>query len=211
MFHSKIATMKCSSSVATRAKNMEKSSANVAASKPKVLHIKASPVKEPTPIKPQCPPAGQTIVLFSLNDNTKAIHNKENSTNKEHDRTLEEGLEESGYLSMHNSQIDDHHEEEEDGHIQEKPTETLLPSAAPQEDTQSPNHSPSKCQGKMNSSSPVSLVAASTPVERPRRRATQYPLLSSPSDHESDPNLPLVKFGRDVCKELRKSYLKNKR
>ncbi|XP_039995289.1 F-box only protein 5 [Xiphias gladius] len=209
MFHSKKATIKCSCYEATRADKMEKSSASVAAAKSKVHHLKPSPAKEPTPIKPQWPPASVTTVLFSLNNDTRAVHNKENSTNKEHERTLDEGLEESGYLSLQNSQIDDHHEDEEDDHVQGKPTATLLPSSTHQEGT--PNHSPSKCQGRKNSSSPVALVTASTPVLRPRRRTAAHPLSSPPFDHDSDPNLPILKFQRAVCEELTKNYLKNKR
>ncbi|XP_070772514.1 F-box only protein 5 [Enoplosus armatus] len=203
MFHCKKVIMKCPRYEATRANNMEKSSA----AESKVLHLKASPVKEPNPIKPQCPPAGVTTVLFSLNNNTKAVHNKENSTSREHDRTLDEGFEDSGYLSLHNSQIDDHHGDEEDDHVQGKSTAILLPSAAStcQEKTISPKKSPSKCQGRTNSSRPVSQVA--TPVGGPRRRNTTYSLSSTPSD----PNLPILNFQRAVCEELAKSYRKNKR
>ncbi|KAG8000259.1 F-box only protein 5 [Nibea albiflora] len=105
------------------ANNMEKRSAAVES---KVLHLKASPVKPPTPVKPQSPPNDVTTVLFSLNDNTRPVHNKENSS-REHDGHLDEAFEDSGYLSLHNSQIHDHHGEEEDDHIQEKLRATLLP------------------------------------------------------------------------------------
>lgn len=210
MFHCKKVTMKCPRYEATMASNMEKSSA---AAESRVLHLKASPVKEPIPIKPQCPPAGVTTVLFSLNNTTSAVHNKENSTSREHDRTLDEGLEDSGYLSLHNSQIDDHHGDEEDDHIQGKPTVTLLPSAAAthQERTISPKTSPSKCKGRTNSSNPVLLRAASTPVDFHKRRTAAYSLSSTPSNHHNDPNLPILKFQRAVCEELAKSYKKNKR
>lgn len=206
MFHCKKAIMKCPGYDATMASNVEKSSA----AESKVLHLKASPVKEPTPIKLQCPPAGVTTVLFSLN---KAVHNKENSTNREHDRTLDEGFEDSGYLSLHNSQIDEHHGDEEDDHIQGKPTVTLLPpapAAAHQEKTTSPKNSPSKCQGRTNYIRPASVVAASTPVGRHRRTAA-YSLSSTPSNHHNDPNLPILKFQQAVCEELKKDYRKNKR
>ncbi|XP_070697357.1 F-box only protein 5 [Pempheris klunzingeri] len=202
MFHCKKVAMKCPRYEATRANNM-------AAAESKVLHLKASPVKEPkTPIKPQCPPAGVTTVLFSHNNNTRPVHNKENSTSREQGGTLDEVFEDSGYLSLHNSQIDDHHGDEEDEHIQGKPTATLQPCAAThQEKTISPKNSPSKCQGRTNH--PASLVAASTPVDRHRR--TAYSLSSTPSDHHSDPNLPILKFQQTVCEELAKSYRKNKR
>ncbi|XP_044228825.1 F-box only protein 5 [Thunnus albacares] len=212
MFHYKKVTMKCPHYKSARANNMEK----VSAVESKVLHLKASPVKELTPIKPQCPPSGVTTVLFSLNNNndTRAVHDKENSTDsRAHDRTLEEGFEDSGYLSLHTSQAEDHHVDEEDDHIQGRSTEILLPpsAAAQHERTISPKPSPTKCQGRMSSGRHASLVAASTPVDRPRRRALTYSLSSTPSDHHDDPNLPLLKFQRAVCEELAKSYRKNKR
>lgn len=202
--------MKCPHYEAARANNMEKSSA----AESKVLHLKASPVKEVIPVKPQCPPAGVTTVLFSLNNTTRTVHDKENSTDsREHDRTLEEGFEDSGYLSLHNSQTEDHHVDEEDDYIQGRLAEILPPSSvsAKQEKTISPKQSPTKYQGRTGSSRPVSLVAASTPVDRPRRRTAAYSLSSTPSDHHSDPNLPLLKFQQAVCEELAKSYRKNKR
>ncbi|XP_071336171.1 F-box only protein 5 [Trachinotus anak] len=205
MFHSKKATMKCPSYEAARVNKMEKGSGYMAAAQSKVLYLKASPVKEPTPIKPQCPPAGPTTVPFSLNNNTQEVNNKENGINREHDRIPDKGFEDSGYLSLHNSQIDDNHGNEEDDRIQGKPTVTPLLFARHQEKTISPNNSPSKCQGRTNSSCPMSLVAASTP--RPRRRTAA----STPSDHHNNPNLPILKFQRAVCEELAKSYRKNKR
>ncbi|XP_008298248.1 F-box only protein 5 [Stegastes partitus] len=200
--------MKCPCYEASKASNMEKSS--VAAAEPRVLHLKPSPLKEPTPIKPRCPPAEVTKVLFSIKSNTSAVHDKENSTNRQHDGTLDEGFEDSGYLSLHNSHIDYHHGEEEDDHILGKPA-AILPSAAvtQQEKTVSPTESPSKCQGRTNFSRPVSLVSLSTPVDCSRRRPAAYS--STPSDPHSDPNLPILKFQRAVCEELAKSYKKNKK
>ncbi|XP_042358250.1 F-box only protein 5 [Plectropomus leopardus] len=211
MFHCETVTMKCPRYEATKANNMEKSSA--AAAESRLLHLKASPLKEPIPIKPQCPPAGATTVLFPLNNNTTAAHDKENSTSGEHDRTLKEGFEDSGYLSLHNSQIDDHHVDDEDDHIQGKNIANPQPSAPAthQEKTISPKKSPSKCQGRINSCNPVCVVAASTPVDHHKRRTAAYSLSSTPSDHHSDPNLPILKFQRAVCEELAKGYRKNKR
>ncbi|XP_044071471.1 F-box only protein 5 [Siniperca chuatsi] len=209
MFHCKTVIMKCPRYEATRANKMEKSSAAVASAESKTLHLKASPVKEPTLIKPQCPPAGVTSVFALNNNNIKAVHNKEYSTSGENDRTLDEGFEDSGYLSLHTSQIDDHHGDEENDQIQGKPTAPLLPSATHQEKTISPKNSPSKCQGRTNR--PVSLVAASTPVGRPRRRTVTYSLSSTPSNHHNGPNLPILDFQRAVCEELAKSYQKNKK
>ncbi|XP_062256450.1 F-box only protein 5 [Platichthys flesus] len=195
--------MKCPRYDTTRVCNMEKSADNVAAVMAKVPHVKASPVKEPVPIKPQFPPVPVTRVLFSLNNDTRPVHNKENSSSRDHDRTLDEGLEDSGYLSQHNSQIDEHHGEEEDDNSQGRSRSSLSLSATHQERTISPNNSPAKCKAGHR----VSVVAASTPVDRPRRRI----LSSTPCDSHSDPNLPILKFQRAVCEELAKNYRKNKR
>ncbi|XP_060943718.1 F-box only protein 5 [Limanda limanda] len=195
--------MKCPRYDSTRVCNMEKSAENLAAVVAKVPHVKASPVKELVPIKPQFQPAAVTRLLFSLNNDTRPVHNKENSSSREQDRTLDEGLEDSGYLSLHNSQIDEHHGEEEDDHSQGRSRAPLLLSATHQERTISPNSSPDKCKAGHR----VVVVAASTPVDRPRRRI----LSSTPCDSHSDPNLPILKFQRAVCEELAKNYRKNKR
>ncbi|XP_034463967.1 F-box only protein 5 [Hippoglossus hippoglossus] len=195
--------MKCPRYDTTRVCNMEKSADTVAAVGAKVPHVKASPVKEPVLIKPQFPPAAVTRVLFSLNNDTRPVHNKENSSSREHDRTLDEGLEDSGYVSLQNSQIDEHHGDEEDDHSQGRSRASLPLSATHQERTISPNSSPAKCKAGHS----VSVVAASTPVNRPRRRI----LSSTPCDSHSDPNLPILKFQRAVCEELAKNYRKNKR
>ncbi|KAI9535665.1 hypothetical protein NQZ68_003219 [Dissostichus eleginoides] len=176
-----------------------------AAADSRVLHLKASPVKEPLPLKPQCPPAGVTTELFSLNNN-----NKENSTSRENDRTLNEAFEDSGYLSLHNSQIDDNHGEEEDEHIHEKPAAPLPPSnAAKHKKKTTPNNSPTKCKGRTDCNRQVSLEAASTPVDC--HKTVAYSLSSIPPEHHNDPNLPILKFQKAVCEELAKNYRKNKR
>lgn len=197
--------MKCPSYEAARANKMERGSANMAAAagaQPKVVQVKASPVKEdPIPLKPSSPPANVATKLFSQNNNTRVVHNKENSSNKEHERTaLDEGFEDSGYLSLHNSQIFDHHEEEE--YVQGKPTAAL--QHAPADKKISPSNSPSKCQTRMNSPM-AAVVTASTPL--PKRRTEKSTL----SNHYNDHYLPILKFQRTVCEELAKSYQKNKR
>ncbi|KAL3050597.1 hypothetical protein OYC64_012592 [Pagothenia borchgrevinki] len=199
--------MKCPHYEYTLANNMDIS----AAADSRVLHLKASPVKEPLPLKPQCPPAGVTTELFSHNNNTKAVHNKENSTNKEHDRTMDEVFEDSGYLSLHNSQIDNH-EVEEGEHIHEKPAAPLPPSnVANHQKKTTPNNSPTKCKGRTDCNRQVSLAVASTPVDCHTRRTVTYSLSSTPSEHHNDPNLPILKFQKAVCEELAKNYRKNKR
>ncbi|XP_039856745.1 F-box only protein 5 [Simochromis diagramma] len=165
------------------------------------VEAKASPVKEPIPIKPQCSPVKVTTVLFSSKNNTSAIHDKENSTGMAHDRTLE--FEDSGYLSLQNSQIEYHHENEEDVHILGK--STVVSSTATNQGM--PRNSPSKCQVR---STPIQLEAVCTPVVRPQRRTAAYSS-STPSGHHSDSHLPILNFQRVVCEELAKSYEKNKR
>ncbi|XP_069568380.1 F-box only protein 5 [Brachyistius frenatus] len=201
--------MKCPRTETARASNMEKSSA---AAEAKMLRVKTSPVKNPAPVKPQCPPAEVTTALFSVKNDTSAVHNKENNSSKEEDGTLHEGFEDSGYLSLQNSQIEYQHGEEEEDHILGKST-AIPPSAAStrQEKTASPGNSPSKCQRRTHLSCPVSLLAVSTPVDRPRRTTAEYSQSSTPSDQDGDLNLPILKFQRAVCKELAKSYQKNKR
>ncbi|XP_028279367.1 F-box only protein 5 [Parambassis ranga] len=158
---------------------------------------KASPVKEPSPLKPACPPK-EVTPAFSVKSDTSAVHNKENS--REHDRTQEEGFEDSGYLSLHNSHIDLIHGDEEDNHHTGKPTAVLTRAAA----QKTPNNSPSKC----TSASRPEWLVVSTPVDCPKRPAS-CSLSSTPYDHHSD--LPLLKFQQSVCEKLAESYRKNKR
>uniref|UniRef100_G3N8Q5 F-box protein 5 n=1 Tax=Gasterosteus aculeatus aculeatus TaxID=481459 RepID=G3N8Q5_GASAC len=167
MLTSRTGVMKCPRYEAAMARGVERSPA----AESRVSHPKASPLKEPPPIKPACPP-----VVFS-----GAVHNKENSTGREHDRTLDDGFEDSGYLSLHNSHI-------EDDPLHGKP-------AAHQERT-----SPSKCPGRTDST----RVQVSLEADRHRRR-------TSSNNRHPDPNLPIVVFQRAVCEELAKSFQKNKR
>ncbi|KAK2824531.1 hypothetical protein Q5P01_021706 [Channa striata] len=200
--------MKYARNQTARADNMEKTSP----AKSAVLHPKASPVKHPGPVKPQCQPAPLTTLLLPHSNNCKATHDKENSSSsKVCERTLDEGFEDSGYLSLHTSQIDDHHGDEEDEHMQGRSTGSYLASASHQGSTILPKNSPSKCQGKSSCVRPefVSLVEAFSPVDRPKRRTATFS--STPSDNRRDPNLPILNFQKAVCEELAKSYRKNKR
>ncbi|XP_072246438.1 F-box only protein 5 [Leuresthes tenuis] len=199
MFNCSRLIMKCPHYEATRDNTMERSSA---AAESKLLQLKTSPVKEPIPIKPLCPSVGSTTVLFSTKDNASAVHNKENSTSRDHERTLDEAFEDSGYLSLHNSQIDCPHVDEVDDHVVGKPTAVLSSPATHQEKT---DLSPSKHQWWAKSSH----LAVFTPVDRPRRRTAT--LSSTPSNQHSDPKLPILKFELAVCEELAKYYKKNKR
>ncbi|KAM6915884.1 F-box only protein 5 [Xenentodon cancila] len=169
----------------------------------KVLHPKAPPVKEPSPTKP--PPTEVTAAVSSTRSHASAVHNKENSSRTDHDHALDECFEDSGYLSLHSSQID-HHVDEEDDPVLEKRSA----AAAHPETTASPNNSPSKCllKGRPKPCRQAS-VAVSTPAGRSARRAAA--LSSTPSDQHADPNLPILRFEQVVCEELAKSYKKNKR
>ncbi|KAF7658869.1 hypothetical protein LDENG_00006500 [Lucifuga dentata] len=200
--------MKCPRYEAATGIKVEKSSPapTAVAAAEKVSHPQVSPLKEPPIIKSNFPPASVTTTLFSLN-NTKGVHNKENSNRREQDRTLEEGFEDSGYLSLQNSQIDDLHAVEEDDHNQGRSSATPPPPAINQEKTETPKNSPSKCQGKTCSIHP----APSTPVLHPERRAVAYSLSSTPAAHHGDPNLPILKFQQAVCEELAKNFQKTKR
>lgn len=182
---------------------MEKSSAAVATVDSKLPCLKASPVSPvPSPIKPQCSPATATTV-FSLN--TRAVYNKEN-TSRNHDRSMDDGFEDSGYLSLQNSQIDDHHGEEGDEHTHGQITNALLQVST--DAHQGKSKIPKRCKGKKSSSRPLPLPAVS-PLVSCHRRSETYSLSSTPSDHLT--NLPILKFQKAVCEELAKSYRKNKK
>ncbi|XP_061600941.1 F-box only protein 5 [Cololabis saira] len=198
MFHCERVTMKHPYHEARRDGTMEKSFA----AESKLLQLKASPVKEPNPIKAPSPEVTNT--LFAIKNLVSAVHNKENSTTTEHEQTQDECFEDSGYLSLHNSRIECHHEEE--GLVQEKPAAGLSAAAAHPEKTAVSKDSPTKCQGRTKPSHQASL-AVSTPVGRSVRRT----LSSTPSDRHTDHNLPILRFEQVVCEELAKNYKKNKR
>ncbi|XP_032408309.1 F-box only protein 5 [Xiphophorus hellerii] len=181
--------MKCPTIKSAKGSTMEKSTlaeAAAPAAESKVLYVKDSPKKEPVPVKSQDRPSGQTTVVFS----TSAVHNKENNTGREQDGALEEYFEDSGYLSLQNSHIDHHGDEEED-HIAETHQWKRLSSS----------NSPSKCKQRTRISFSGSL-AVSTPVDHHGR---------STATLSSTPNLPILRFQQAVCEELTKSYKKNKR
>lgn len=182
-----------------KAEKMEEVSAGVAAAHPQALNLKTSPVKlEPNDIKPQCPPAGVTAVLLSLsNDNAGALYDKENSTSRDHDRSLEGEFEDSGYLSLHNSQIDDHHGDEEDEHWK-------TTAATHHKKTVTPKNSPSKCQKRTNSHHLAALA------EGCQGRTETHSVSSTSSNHVHN-TLPLLRFHEAVCEELAKDFRKNKR
>uniref|UniRef100_A0A3B3ZG44 ZBR-type domain-containing protein n=1 Tax=Periophthalmus magnuspinnatus TaxID=409849 RepID=A0A3B3ZG44_9GOBI len=73
--------------------------------------LHGSPVKEPVVFKAPLPTV-DVAAVHPQNNYTRAVHNKENAASRDHDRTMDQGLEDSGYLSLHNSHI-----EEEDENI----------------------------------------------------------------------------------------------
>ncbi|XP_017284892.1 F-box only protein 5 [Kryptolebias marmoratus] len=184
----------------------EKSSA--AAEESKMLHLKAALFKDSSFAKPQSPPTEATTVLFSAKNNTSADHNKEN-TSRDLDRTQDDCFEDSGYLSLQNSQID-HIFEGEDFHTLGKPTALLHSAAAHEEKTILLNKSPSKSQGGTRASLPLFLEGAATPVDRSKRK-TAAALSSTPSNQHGDPNLPILKFEQAVCERLSENFKKNKK
>lgn len=170
-----------------------------------VSHLKASPV--PSPIKPHFPPV-DAITDLPL-DTSSTVHDKENSNGGHRDGSLNEFFEDSGYLSLQNSQIDDHHGDGEDEHTRGEIVHTVLQATATtQGRTKTPKNSPSKCQGSANCSQPVPV--AESPVSCYGRRPPTFSLSSTPSDH-LNPTLPILKFQKAVCQELAKSYQKNKK
>lgn len=159
----------------------------------RVLPLKDSPVKEPIVFKAPFTSVEGTTALISQNNNTKAVHNKENYL------ILGQALEDSGYSSLHNSHI------EEDEPIRGRST-TVLTASGPthQEKPITPKPSPTKCPEKRNS---PTMVSVSTPIQLQNKRRDT----STPADHRNVPNLPILKFEHAVCKELAQSFQKNKK
>lgn len=189
--------MKCPHHKAAVAYSTEKTSAG----NPTVSHQNSSPVL--SPIKPHFPPVAAITHLPP--DTSSTIHDKENSNNRHHNGSLNEFFEDSGYLSLHNSHIDDHHGDGEDEHTRGK---TVQATATTQGRTKTPKNSPSKREGSANCSQPVPL--AESPERCYRRRPPTFSLSSTPSDHFKS-TLPILKFQKAVCEELAKCYQKNKK
>ncbi|XP_061646391.1 F-box only protein 5 [Phyllopteryx taeniolatus] len=187
--------MKCPQYDAAKAKrNMERGSPE----KPLGLRGKDSPIKDPLAFKPLAEKV--STVLFH-NDTLGAARDKENRTLKAHERTFDEALNDSGYLSLYNSHID-----EDDNHGQGK-TKIPLPLLPP---CVTPKRS-NLCQAGTVLDCVVSLGASSTPVDHCWQKPPMFDLSSTPSEHHHNPNLPIIKFQQAVCQELAKSYSKNKR
>lgn len=100
--HCKATAMKCPS---YKSEKMEEMFAPVADGGPDhhLLDLKFSPVKlEPNDLKPSCPPTAEFWATPSV-PGVKASQDKENRTSGFHSRTFED----SGYLTLHNSHIED--------------------------------------------------------------------------------------------------------
>lgn len=151
---------------------------------PQPLSLKFSPVKlEPSHVKPSCPPTAERWALPPL-AGAEASQDKENSTSGFHNGTLED----SGYLTLHNSHIDDG---KEDGHCGA--------AVAQQGKRTSQQSSPTKCQRRASPRHP----AASPTQGRRGGAGTQSTCVGS--------TLPLLRFHEAVCEELAKDFRKNKR
>lgn len=186
----KATAMKCPS---YKSEKMEDVYAPIAegAADPLLLNLKFSPVKlEPSDIKPKCPPTAELLTTQSP-AGTEASQDKENRTSGLHNRTLED----SGYLTLHNSHIED---SKEDGHCS-----TI--AVAHQGKVSSQQSSPTKCQRR---TSPCQLTAS--PIEGHRGRAGRQSASSASSNCISS-TLPLLRFHEAVCEELAKDFKKNKR
>lgn len=181
------------------------STGKISAGNSTVSHLKTSPVL--SPIKPHFPP-GAAVTNLPL-DTSSTVHDKENTNSKPHNGSLNEGFEDSGYLSLHNSQIDDHHGDAEGEHTRGKIVHTVLRATATTLGrTKTPKNSPSKCRGSADCGRPES--PAESPVSGSTRQPPAFSLSSTPSDHLK-PTLPIVRFQKAVCEELAKCYQKNKR
>lgn len=160
----------------------------------KEVQPQRSPVKESVVFKAPLP------TVFPQNDYTRSVHNKENATVRDHDRVMDQALEDSGYLSLHNSNI-----EEEDYQIHGQ--QTLLSASKTQEINVTPKPSPKKCQDAI---SPF-VKGVFTPLVIHRKRNDSCSMSSTPAERYQDTCLPIQKFKQAVCKELSKGYQKNKR
>ncbi|KAF7220249.1 F-box only protein 5 [Nothobranchius furzeri] len=198
MFYSRTETMKRPVFEATKDKTMEKKSPAGADSK--VLHLKASPIKDPSSFKStQTPPSDLIMGPLSAKGGTPAVHNKENSS-KDHDRTLDECFEDSGYLSLHTSQIDPSVKHDDDDNV--------LGRSMMLQNANLLIRSPSKCQGRTKARSPACLEVT-TPVNPLRKKSVI--LSSTPCSQHSDSTLPILNFQQEVCDKLAKSFKKNKK
>lgn len=152
------------------------------------LNLKFSPVKlEPSDIKPSCPPTAEIWATPSVTG-VKTSQDKENRTSGFHNRTFED----SGYLTLHSSHIEDSKEEGQD----------VAVAVALQGKVSSQQSSPTKCQRRV---SPRHLAAS--PIEAHREGAETQ----SASSNCVSSTLPLLRFHEAVCEELAKDFKKNKR
>lgn len=157
-----------------------------------LLNLKLSPVKlEPSDFKRPRPPTEERLALPSLAA-AEASQDKENSDSGFHNRTL---LEDSGYLTLQNSHIEEH---KEDGYCN-------IVAVAHQGTLPSQQSSATKCQRRTSSH-----CLAASPTEGCQARAGTQSVSSTSSNLVSSP-LPLLKFHEAVCEELTKDFRKNKR
>lgn len=174
--------------------------------KRKKEQLQMSPLKESVVFKAPLP------TVFSLNDDTRAIHNKENSSSG----AGHEAQEDSGYLSLNNSH------NEENFQVHGAPTSAVRNREIPE----TPKPSPQKSRESL---SPLAgglftpldfdrtrhASLSSTPAQRPPRdsclksRDSQW---STPAQRPPrDSCLPIVRFNQAVCEELSRGFRKNKR
>ncbi|XP_045072193.1 F-box only protein 5-like isoform X2 [Coregonus clupeaformis] len=108
--------------------------------------LKTSPLKEcvQVVVKPQLSPCVTTAANFCLKDDVKGVHNKENN---QHDGVLDEvnlgceAFEDSGFLSLQNSQIEDVDNIKE---LEQSPGQDIFSPCTPVADYHKAKHTASK-------------------------------------------------------------------
>lgn len=183
--------MKCSVSDTTKRDNTMKTRSGARAD---MLLLKMSPAKNTSPTKPQSS-SKEISNVFS------AKNNKESKASRD-PATLDNCFEDSGYLSLQNSQIDPNVE----GENHHTPG-TL--TTVHQEKTILSKKS-SKSQGKAKFRRPLFPEDDITPVVRLKTKTTRA-LSSTPSNKHSHSNLPILQFQQDVCEALSRNFKKNKK
>ncbi|XP_072293108.1 F-box only protein 5 [Eucyclogobius newberryi] len=186
MTNYKKANMKVPSSEPSWPNNVDKSSAVDG----KVEQLHGSPVKEHIFFKAPFP-AVDVTPLYPQNIYTRAVDDKENAA------CIDQGHNDSGYLSLQNSHI----EEEEEG-FHGHPTTVLSVAGAVSPDKRVTPRPSKKCQETGTSQSDF------TPVHLRKKRTDTCSRSSTPADHK---NLPILQFTQEVCEKLSKNFQKTKR
>uniref|UniRef100_A0AAV2JK37 ZBR-type domain-containing protein n=1 Tax=Knipowitschia caucasica TaxID=637954 RepID=A0AAV2JK37_KNICA len=158
----------------------------------KVVTPHGSPVKEAHVLKAQMNSI-DVATLYLQHDYTQDTLNKKAAAGRDYEGTIPQVLQDSGYLSQHNSHLED----DTENHAQ-----TVLP-VVEQEERVTPKASPRKSPEKR---SPMTVF---TPLI-PHKRNDFYSMSSTPADKNAS-KLPIQMFTKAVCEELSRAFQKNKR